>query len=163
DVSDFSAVGSMSNGSSDAYDTCYTLTVGGTVYDPPSGAATMSLSGRQLELPAQTIAGLNVRRLAWVPATGGDFARYLEVLENTGSSAITTTVLISGNLGSDTGTSVVGSSSGDLLATTADQWFATDDASDGSGDPSLAHVFSGTSSSITPTNVSSSGDNIQYQ
>ena len=165
DVSDSGAAGSVWNGTRDAYDTCYSLTVGGTVYDPPSGAATTSLSGRQLEFPAQAIAGLTVRRIAWVPAAGGDFARFLEVLENTGASPITTTVLISGNLGSDSGTTIVGSSSGDLLVTSADLWFATDDASDGdvSGDPSLAHVFSGTSSSITPTMVSSSSDTLRYQ
>src|SRR5690606_28682812 len=114
----------------------------------PAGTVTMSLSGRQLEFPVQVMAGLRVRRLAYVPPTIGDFARYLEVLENPGTSPITTTVTISGNLGSDSGTTIVGTSSGDTIVSSADFWFATDDASDGAGDPSLGHVFGGSSSSI---------------
>ena len=50
---------------------------------------------------ATPMAGLLVRRLVYVPATGGDYARYLEVLENTGASPISTTVEVYGNLGSD--------------------------------------------------------------
>ncbi|MCZ7678373.1 MAG: hypothetical protein M5U28_06205 [Sandaracinaceae bacterium] len=109
-----------------------------------------------------SIAGLSVRRLAYVPASGGDWARYLEVLENTGSSAVSTTVSITGNLGSDSLTVLHASSSGDAFASTADLWFASDDSSDGSGDPSLAHVFSGSSSSITPSAVSLVTDNLTY-
>ena len=121
----------------------------------------MTLSDRQLEFPEQTLAGLTVKRLAWVPATGGDFARYLEVLTNPGSRDVTTTVSITGNLGSDSSTFISSTSSGDTILTTSDTWFATDDV-DSSGDPSLAHVFQGSSAMLAPTTVSLSSDNIDY-
>ncbi|MCA9610901.1 MAG: hypothetical protein KC619_35145, partial [Myxococcales bacterium] len=155
------APGSLSNGTTDAYDSCYRLNVGGAEYSA-IGSATMSLGGRQVEFPAETLSGLLVRRLVYVPATGGDYARYLEVLENTGGSAVTTTVEVFGNLGSDGGTVVTGSSSGDSVVSVADGWFATDDGIDAGGDPSLAHVFAGSSPPLSPIAVSLSSDNLSY-
>jgi len=160
EAEDFSA-GSLSNGTTDAYDTCYRLRVGGTEYTPV-GASTMSLSGRQVELPTHSIVGLNVRRLVYVPTSGGDYARYLEVLENPSGADISTTVEVFGNLGSDGSTVVTGTSSGDSVVTAADQWFATDDSTDSGGDPSLAHVFSGTSPSVSASPVSLATDNLSY-
>lgn len=162
DMGDYYATGSMSDGTSDAYDGCYELSVGGTTYEPTSGTGMTTMSGRQIEYPEQVIAGLSVKRIVYVPESGGDYARYLEVLENPGTSAVTTAVNISGNLGSDTSTVVTSTSSGDSSVTIDDQWFATDDSSDGSGDPSLAHVFQGTSSTITAASVSVSYDDIAY-
>lgn len=155
------APGSLSNGTTDAYDSCYRLNVGGVEYSS-FGTRTMTLGGRQVEFPAEPMAGLMVRRLVYVPAAGGDYARYLEVLENTGASAVTTTVEVFGNLGSDGGTVITGSSSGDSLVSIADGWFATDDGIDAGGDPSLAHVFAGGSPAIEPSAVSLSTDNLSY-
>jgi MYXO-CTERM domain-containing protein len=104
--------------------------------------------------------GLNVKRIVYVPESGGDYARFLEVLDNPGTSAVTTTVAISGNLGSDGGTIITSTSSGDTSATTDDQWFATDDG--GGPDPALAHVFQGMSATITAESVSVSYDSIGY-
>ncbi|MEC7518420.1 MAG: MYXO-CTERM sorting domain-containing protein [Myxococcota bacterium] len=159
--SDFAGAGSLGNGSVDAYDTCYALRVGGVDY-MPMGASTLSLAGRQVELPTQSMAGLTVRRLVYVPAAGGDWARYLEILDNPGASPVTTTVEIFGNLGSDSGTVISASSSGDARVDTSDLWFATDDAADGAGDPSLAHVFSGASPGLGVSTASMSGDNLEY-
>lgn len=160
DVSDWNP-GSLSNGSIDAYDGCYALTVDGTSYEP-GGSVTMTLSGRQLEFPEQTIGSLTVKRIVYVPTTGGDYARFLEVITNTSASAVTTTIDVSGNLGSDSGTSLTSTSSGDTTLTTSDQWFATDDSSATGGDPALGHVFQGTSAMLAPTTVSQSSDNIDY-
>jgi MYXO-CTERM domain-containing protein len=158
---DWSSVGSLSDGTSDAYDTCYQLEVGGSSYNPMTGGVVRTLDGRQLEMPAATLAGLSVRRIIYVPSEGGDYARYLEVLENTSATAVTTTVSVFGNLGSDSSTSLVTTSSGDSSLTTADDWFTTDD-SDMSGDPSLAHVYQGSSSAIRVASVTQSSDNIRY-
>lgn len=155
------APGSLSNGSVDAYDTCYRLNVGGAEYTP-TGAATMSLAGRQVDFPEQTIAGLAVTRHVYVPATGGDYARYLEVLENFGPSAITTRVDIQGNLGSDGETIVNATSSGDTAVSIADGWFATDDTLDGGSDPSLAHVFAGASPPVSPSTAALTFDDLSY-
>ncbi len=158
---DFASAGSLSNGTSDAYDGCYELEVGGSIYDPASGTVGRTLGGRQVELPGTTLADLTVQRLVYVPESGGDYARYLEVLDNSSARAVTTTVRVFGNLGSDSGTNLTATSSGDLSLTTADDWFGTDD-SDMTGDPSLAHVYQGSGAPNPVSTVSRSGDNIAY-
>jgi hypothetical protein len=160
DIQDRSS-GELSNGSIDAYDGCYYLDVGGTRYT--SGAAgTTSLAGRQVELAVVRLAGLDVQRFVYVPSAMGDWARYLDVLSNPGTTPITTTVRISGNLGSDGSTRVIATSSGDTVVSSADTWYATDDT-DGSGDPSLAHLFqsgAGSGAPVTARAASISTDNI---
>jgi hypothetical protein len=143
--------GYLSDGTSDAYDSCYFLDVGGTRY-APRGAGVVSADGRTVTLSSATLAGLTVRRVVYVPASGGDWARYLEVLENTGATDVTTTVRISGNLGSDFGTTLVATSSGDGVLDPSERWFATDDA-DGSGDPSLVHLFQAGADAGAPIDV----------
>jgi MYXO-CTERM domain-containing protein len=160
DPDDGFAVGAMSDGTSDAYDTCYQLRVGGSDY-LPSGATVSSLGGRQLEFPVQRLASVDVHRIVYVPASDGDYARYLEVFENPGASPVTVSVSVSGNLGSDGSTVLNTTSSGDGSITTMDSWFTTDDF-DGSGDPSLAHIFQGASPTVRVSTASLSFDNIEY-
>lgn len=148
---DFGGGGSLNDGTSDAYDGCYELTVGGTLYEAESPSV-LSLAGRQVELPEQTVGLLRVRRLVYVPAVGG-WARFVDIVSNTGATAATTTVRIDGDLGSDGGTVLVASSSGDASFTPLDRWFTTDD-SDAGGDPSLAHVVYGTGALVTPLDAS---------
>ncbi len=159
DISDFSS-GELSNGTIDAYDGCYYLEVGGETYSG-DGTFLMSPDGRTITLPESTLSGVRVQRIIYVPASGGDWARYLDVLTNPGSSDVTVTVRVYGNLGSDSGTSVFASSSGDTAVSSADQWFSTDD-SDGSSDPSLAHLFQGEGVMTPATSASIEGDNIEY-
>lgn len=158
-----SSSGAMSDGTSDSYDTCYTLTVGGSTFFGSS--STLTLSGRQVEIGPESLAGLQVSRRIYVPSTGTvDWARYVEVLDNGSGSEIATTVTISGNLGSDSSTIVTSSSSGDSSVSTADGWFATDDG--GGGDPSLAHVVQalpGTGALVEASAISiSDDDNVSY-
>jgi len=156
----WSADGSMNDGGGDAYDGCYYLDVNGTRYSAPTGAAVLTMDGRQIEMPAVTVGALSVRRIMYVPATGASYARYLEVIENGGSSDTTATVTISGNLGSDSGTVLRATSSGDTSLTVADTWFNTDDG--GFYDPPLAHVFQGTSGAVRASSVGLSLDSISY-
>lgn len=155
--------GTMSNGTIDAYDTWGWLTVNGVDYDA-GGAATISPDGRHVEMRPATIDGLTVQRIAYVPATVGEYIRFIDVISNPGATPRTVTLEISGNLGSDSGTNLYASSSGDTLATVDDEWFGTDDASDGSGDPSLAFIFQSTGGSVRASTVSaaSGGDNISW-
>ena len=155
--------GEMSDGTSDAYDGCYYLEVDGVEYTG-DGTYTASPDGRTITMPVTVMGSLRVQRMMYVPASGGDWARYLDVFENTTSADVSASVRIYGNLGSDSGTSVFSSSSGDTVVSTADTWFSTDDT-DGSGDPSLAHVFQGdaASSPMSPATAASiSSDNIEY-
>lgn len=155
----FSTDGSLSNGSIDAYDGCYRLEVNGVTYS--AGGATTSLGGRQIELPAAPVGTLSARRFIYVPATGGNYARYLDVVSNPGASAVMATIAIVGNLGSDSSTRVIATASGDTLVTAADAWFSTDDT-DGSGDPSLAHIVQGSEPPTRASEVSIATDNLRY-
>jgi hypothetical protein len=155
--------GELSNGSIDAYDGCYYLDVGGTRYT--SGGATTSADGRTVTLNEATVSGLRVQRIVYVPSSGGSWARYLDVVTNPGATEVSTTVRISGNLGSDSSTRLIATSSGDTVLTTADAWFSTDDT-DGSGDPSLAHLFQGgpaSGAAVSARTMTLSTDNIDVQ
>ncbi|MBX7191741.1 MAG: hypothetical protein K1X94_06775, partial [Sandaracinaceae bacterium] len=154
--------GELSNGSIDAYDGCYYLEVDGTQY--VAGGSTTSPDGRTVTLHEITMGSLRVQRIVYVPASGGSWARYLDVFNNMTAADVHANVRIWGNLGSDSGTVLMASSSGDTVVSTADSWFATDDT-DGSGDPSLAHVFQGDPATgpLSPaTGASLSADNLEY-
>jgi hypothetical protein len=99
----------------------------------------------------QTISGLTVRRKFYVPSVAsGDtlgFIRFQEILQNNTGAPITATIGISGNLGSDTETHILYTSSGDTLWTVSDYWIITDDAKSQNGgvdnDPTLTHILDG--------------------
>ncbi|MCB9597337.1 MAG: hypothetical protein H6719_31725 [Sandaracinaceae bacterium] len=154
DISDTSW-GSLGNGTIDAYDTMYFLNVNGTRYDVRAAASTTSLGGRQVEMAEIAMGSLMVRRLIYVPTggTGQNYARYLDLVRNPTAAPIMATVMINGSLGSDSSTTITGTSSGDTVLTVADTWFTTDDTTDGGGDPSLGHVFQGPGGSTTATTV----------
>lgn len=161
DVSDTSG-GELIDGTSDAYDGCYYLSVDDAMYR--SSGHTLSADGRTQTLSESRVGPLLVQRIVYVPAAGGDWARYLDVLTNPGASEVSARVRIHGNLGSDGATRIFGSSSGDLTVNTDDAWFATDDE-DGSGDPSLVHLFQGGPGSgalVSASVVSLSGDNLEW-
>ena len=112
----------------------------------------------------QTIGSLQVRRLGYVPDTApsggsGDYMRFLDLITNPTASPVMATVLINGNLGSDSLTTVTGSSSGDTTVTAADDWFSTDDSSPTGGDPPLCHLFHSPGAALSPTAVALSVDN----
>lgn len=153
--------GELSDGTSDSYDGCYYLSINGIQYRVGGGAAT--IDGRTVRMPTVTVTGsLDVSRTAYVPETGGDFVRYYDTITNTGDAAAVVAVRYHGNLGSDGSTTVWGSSSGDTTVSPADYWYGTDDT-DGSGDPSLAHVFHGEGGSISPATQTLTGDNLSTE
>jgi hypothetical protein len=137
---DISSTGYIGNGTIDAYD-------GGMILAGfPSSTERLEDNGREVVLGPQTSGQVSVTRKIYVPATGTGFARFLEIVTNTGTTATTYQVGISTNLGSDSGTVVVGTSSGDQTFNTADRWIITDDFSNGGGDPTVAHVIGNASS-----------------
>jgi hypothetical protein len=156
--------GALANGTIDAYDSAYAMSVNAIPYSAGGMTPVMSLGGRQLEMAEVTSGTLRVKRLVYVPAAGGDYARYLDVISNPGATATLATIRINGNMGADSSTIITGSSSGDMALTVADQWFSTDDLSDGSGDTSTAHVVHGGSGSlVAPAAISLSGDTFEWR
>lgn len=158
--------GTMSDGTVDAYDNAYSLnlTIAGrtTRYNAGSETYTTSLDGRQIELPEVEVGAALARRLIYVPTTGGNYARYLDIVTNPTASALDVTINVQGNLGSDSGTVVASDSSGDSIVTLDDSWFVTDDSTDMGGDTTTAHVFQSSAPRVRAASVTRSGDNFQW-
>jgi hypothetical protein len=97
---DITCTGNISTGGTfdfnffNGYHSAYTAKINGAAFPCLSGAS-QELGGRQLVLGSANVGGLNLTRKIFVPLQGG-FARYLEVISNTTSSPITTSVQILG-------------------------------------------------------------------
>jgi hypothetical protein len=138
-------------GRDDAYDTFGELYVsidGGASYaeyaNPDALGCAYEDGGREVAFPADssTVAGLEIRRKVFVPATGLAFARWIDSLTNTGGAAVILRLRWGGDLGSDGNTRPSTTSSGDLAVDSADRWVATSDADDPTlenADPDIAH------------------------
>ncbi len=130
----------------DTYDEfAFLLYVGGGEYDEASGDYTTEADGREYVLDTENMSGLIVHRKVYFPEDR-NWVRYLEILHNPTSSPITVDVEIyTEDLGSDSYTRVVKTSSGDTVADVNDYWAVTDDQLNGhsKSDPSLSHVWDG--------------------
>ncbi|MCH2127398.1 MAG: hypothetical protein MK165_21590, partial [Pirellulaceae bacterium] len=96
--------------------------------------------------------GLEVTRKVYVSDTRG-FARFLEIVHNPTDDIQEFTVFLETDMGSDSGTELVATSSGDQLFTTEDNWIVTDDGEDGHRDPPAIHVIANEGGRIRPTKV----------
>jgi Ca2+-binding RTX toxin-like protein len=146
--------------SADSWDDWGALFVGGDAisnlyFSTDDNSCLREDGGRELVFPQTAIGGLLVQRKLFVAASGMPGGRILNLVTNPGLAPVTTSVQVGdtqsgdneGDLGSDTGTAVRSSSSGDALLTTADLWAVTSDHEVFGGttnhDPALAHVFDG--------------------
>jgi len=116
---------------------------GPAVFDtgvPPTPECT----NRQVLFPAQTIGPLSVLRKVYVPPND-EFIRWTNYFTNTSGAPVTFTMITSNNLGSDSNTRIVSSSSGDAAAQTNDLWVSTFQNYSGntSSDPRIRHVLQG--------------------
>jgi hypothetical protein len=112
-----------------------------------NGPATLdaACNGRQVLFQNQVIgSSLVVSRKVFVPSND-EFARWLNLLTNTGAAPLAVTLITSNNLGSDSNTVIVTSSDGDAVAETTDTWLTTFEDFTGttSTDPRLGHVLQG--------------------
>jgi len=129
--------GSHSGGLDDACDGCWGLEIDGSGFN--GGLNTTDLDGRELVHNVLVQSGLNVHRRTYVPQSQ-NFVRYLNILENPTGADIIVTVGMDTNLGSDSSTTVIASSSGDTTVDETDSWASTNgDAAD----PRMAHVWDG--------------------
>ena len=143
--------GAMVNNAVDAYDGGHKLFVDDIAF--PSDKNT-SLNNRQVTIGPATMSGLNVTRKIFVPENKG-YARFLEILENQGSSSISCLVTINSDLGSDSNTSIISTSSGDTNLSMSDTWLITDDS--GGTDPYVTHIIAENSENLDSFNLSNSG------
>jgi uncharacterized delta-60 repeat protein len=133
--------GELLQGTANAFDGLNRLVVDGTNY-APVGSSTTSDAGQTVLTPDAVHDGLTVHREVTVPNTGTeDFARTLDVFTNSTGNAITTTVRIVGNLGSDAATNIFMTSDGDTDLELTDFWFGTDDDNPTGGTPAVIHLL----------------------
>ncbi len=126
--------------------------------------ATPECTNRQYVLPAQTIGGLSVQRKVYVP-TNDRYIRWLDSYTNTTGAPITFTTISSNNLGSDSNTLIVNSSSGDAVAQTTDTWVTTFQNYSGStsSDPRIGHILQGVGAATPVSNINfANGDDNPY-
>lgn len=152
---DIQSDGSINDGTSDAYDGGMILT---DFAGSPSGF--QDASGRSFLLGLSTLSGLSTTRSIYVP-NDDTFARFIDSFTNPTTSTIAATISYFTNLGSDSSTQVIATSSGDLNVATDDGWILTDDSSNGSGDPAVGHLFYGLGA-LTPSSIDRSVDNITW-
>jgi len=126
-------------GAGDAYDNAYLVFVDGVVFDPGS---TVDLTGTTITTGPVAMSGLNVI-VQYYFDTQSALARIMVFLNNPTVSTINATVDIPVNLGSDSGTIVQMTSSGDTTFTTADSWIVTSDSNTTPGDPVNTTVLFG--------------------
>ena len=140
---------------SDAFDGYGGLSVNGTWYRN-NGVATTECLGtasgvdRQVVFNPQTIGNLSVRRKMYVPDDDA-FARWLNIITNTGSGTEVVTVAVKSNLGSDSSTKVFTTDNGDAVVDITDAWVVTfqNFSANKSTDPRLGHVFQTHGGSLT--------------
>lgn len=147
--------GSIIDGTSDAYD-------GGLFHDgfPSLETAETEEGGREIVLGPASIGGVEVVRKVYIP-TDQPWARYLEIVTNNGASAVDYPLRVQSNLGSDSETIVVDTSSGDTAFDADDRWVVTDDL-DAGGDPTMLHVIAGLDA-LAPASASLSADDLGFR
>jgi ELWxxDGT repeat protein len=158
---DITSSGAIQNGTSDAFD--LGLRLAGNLTFPFSGLQRLTEDGgREIVIGTAVFGDVQIIRKIYVPADQS-YARFLEVVTNNGSASLTQRVPVFTDLGSDGGTVVVGTSSGDQLFSTADRWIVTDDV-ENAGDPVVTHVIAGAGAAVAPADVSVStaGGTLSY-
>jgi hypothetical protein len=94
--------------------------------------------------------------VSYAALPGSATLRTLATFTNAGASTVTATVTLAANVGSDDGTTVRGSSSGDLALDGADRWIVTSDGKTPAGDAVVTHVLAGPGTIAIPPSLVSS-------
>lgn len=128
--------GSSGDGSLDACDDCFVLEIDSTVFT--AGTAAQIEDGDELVVGPTTLSGLDVTRKIYVDPNGPPVVRYTEILVNPTAAAITVQVDVKSDLGSDSSTSILNTSSNDATVDATDSWFYSNDSA---GDPIVAMWF----------------------
>ena len=153
--------GTVDRNFDDAYDGMYQASLSGANFVrqfPCLNAASTDSTGRQLVLGPVVVHNLQLARKIYSPDAGG-FVRYLEEIQNPGSSPVVVSLTISGNLGSDNSTRIV------VTPSQTNFTYAVTDQSGICCDPLLAHVFGGASSTLAVPTVQfiPTNDNVFYR
>jgi hypothetical protein len=141
---------------SDAFDTFGSLDVSGDdgasfdeYANPDTTRCTIGLGGQAVTYPddTTTLPGVTLGRNVYVAGTGLAFARYVDSFTNTGDTPTSFIYRFGGDLGSDDGTNVLSTSSGDGIVSEADTWSDTfeEPFTATTSDPTVTFAWDGTS------------------
>ena len=136
-------------GQGDAFDDGATISVDGASYLNPDGD--VDLTGSTVTTDPASLSGLSVNMQYYFDQTDA-VVRTLVNFYNPEVAPISATASFQTNLGSDSGTQVISTSSGDTAFTTADRWIITDDSTTG-GDPTVTHVLYGPGGPLVTSNL----------
>jgi hypothetical protein len=139
---------------SDAFDDGLVLGVDGSGFDDPDGYAPVSLAEKIATGPSE-MSGLSVSRVDEVLQQSPTM-RSLVKLANPTATGKTVDVSIESNLGSDSSTAIVATSSGDTTQQKADRWTISNDGSPTSGDPVMTLVYFGKHAPVPPSSLDAS-------
>ena len=137
---------------SDAFDGGLMMAIDGSGYGDLEGYA--RVSSNQTTTYGGSYSGLSVWRLD-TALQQSPTLRSLLKLTNPSNGAVTVTVTVASNLGSDGNTTLVTTSSGDTTNTLADRWIVTDDTQPATGDPIVTHVLYGKGAAVKPGTLNS--------
>jgi MYXO-CTERM domain-containing protein len=138
-----------------AFDNVLNLVVGGHPFVNPD--ATVDLSGTTTlttDTQVNVIPHINATVQYWFDPIR-PVARALYTLTNTSASAVTTDLLVAGNLGSNLNTTVEATQSGNHTIDATDRWYVTSD--NGLGGPLVTTTRYGSGASVIPTNALTPG------
>jgi hypothetical protein len=148
--------GAVDDGTSDAFDVAFFSTtgaqfgpVGFAFSSPPRRDAT---TGEWVLTGSQQFVNLERRVLVNSDVPG---IRYIDTLVNTSDQVQRFVFSVNGNLGSDASTSILETSSGDLVFDAQDSFSVSTDGSLGNGDPIVTLIPQGTNPRDLPKRVSS--------
>jgi hypothetical protein len=109
---------------------------------------------KQLDFASQTFSAQNLTlaRKVYVPSNQ-EWARWLNIVTNTGSASTQVTITLLGLIGSGSATQVVTTSSGDNSLTIGDLWFTTQQNVSNSLEPSIGYVVQGPGATTPVSNL----------
>ncbi len=141
---DLTSLGTVNNGTNNAYDGGQALRLDGQ----PFPARSTFRSQRQALLGPWQTSGLEVWRRVFVPDDEG-FARWSESLYNPGTEPVTVQLEMRTDLGSGSSTRVIATSSGDLIFNDLDDYLMTHSFV-GSSSPRVGHLFANLTADVLP-------------
>jgi len=136
----------------DAFDGAMLCRVNGTTFANPGGTVDVSpvAGGQKVTSNTATIGSLQVQ-MTYYASSSNPVLRGICTVTNPTGSPIAVTLMMGSNLGSDSGTTIHNTSSGDAVVDSADRWFVSSDLSPATGDPVLLIGRFGTGASALPT------------
>jgi hypothetical protein len=127
----------------DPFDVFWNMQIDGTPVNPAAPMIYIpGLVRSSVTAPPVTISGLQVAQ-RFTTFQGIAVLRVVLSLTNPTGAPVNVLARAAGNFGSDTTTTIAGTSNGDATATTLDHWVATFDSSPGTTDPGVVTVFGG--------------------